>query len=144
MHIFNAGGSARWGPVPFMKKPPGKAAVMRNFLVEQESWHYISSDVGFECSSLWEVKDNGCSVEPNFAWSLKSELKVQVLLFTHPGTFAAMRCPIVTDRDLKISRTKYRAPMSYEVLIAVVALSVLESAETVILFVPSDLGIMPR
>ena len=20
MHIFNAGGSARWGPVPFMKK----------------------------------------------------------------------------------------------------------------------------
>ena len=22
MHIFNAGGSARWGPVPFMKKTP--------------------------------------------------------------------------------------------------------------------------
>ena len=22
MHIFNAGGSARWGPVPFMKKRP--------------------------------------------------------------------------------------------------------------------------
>ena len=23
MHIFNAGGSARWGPVPFMKKHHG-------------------------------------------------------------------------------------------------------------------------
>ena len=23
MHIFNAGGSARWGPVPFMKKTVG-------------------------------------------------------------------------------------------------------------------------
>ena len=23
MHIFNAGGSARWGPVPFMKKEDG-------------------------------------------------------------------------------------------------------------------------
>ena len=55
-------------------------------------------------------------MEPNSAWSLRNELKVQVLLFTHSGTFAAMRCPIVTDKDLKISRTKYRAPMLYEAL----------------------------
>ena len=112
--------------------------------------HIIKSKASLVCnrrdclSSVQAHSDNGCSVEPNFSWSLKSELKVQVLLFTHSGTFAAMRYPIVTDRDLKISRTKYRAPMLYEVLIAVVALSVLESAETVILFVPSDLGIMPR
>ena len=45
--------------------------------------------------------DNWRSVEPNSAWSLMSELKVQVLLFTHSGTSAAMRCLIVTDKDLK-------------------------------------------
>lgn len=27
MHIFNAGGSARWGPVPFMKKTDGPRGV---------------------------------------------------------------------------------------------------------------------
>ena len=27
MHIFNAEGSARWGPVPFMKKTPAAAGV---------------------------------------------------------------------------------------------------------------------
>ena len=32
MHIFNAGGSARWGPVPFMKKThraTGRSAFFR-------------------------------------------------------------------------------------------------------------------
>ena len=45
-----------------------------------------------------------------------SELKVQVPLSTHSGTFAAMRCPVVTDGNLKIFQTKYRAPMLYVVL----------------------------
>jgi len=45
-----------------------------------------------------------------------SELKVQVFLSAHSGTFTAMRCLVVTDEDLKIFRTKYRVPMLYVVL----------------------------
>lgn len=31
MHIFNAGGSARWGPVPFMKKSHAAKSVARGY-----------------------------------------------------------------------------------------------------------------
>ena len=45
-----------------------------------------------------------------------SELKVQVFLSAHSGTFTAMRCPVVTDGNLMIFQTKYRTPMLYVVL----------------------------
>ena len=59
---------------------------------------------------------------PLYAYAYRAESKlmsvasVQVLLFTHWGTFASMRCLSVTGRVFMIPRIKYLAPMLYDAL----------------------------
>ena len=68
MHIFNAGGSARWGPVPFMKKTAslesGNAATVGAGLRhvfgsvgEQEKLYLrvMTCTVGKKCPENWSA-----------------------------------------------------------------------------------------
>ena len=47
MHIFNAGGSARWGPVPFMKKSLVTAVQSFNHVLKRLRTHFTQVPIGY-------------------------------------------------------------------------------------------------
>ena len=59
MHIFNAGGSARWGPVPFMKKKETpKYLLFLEFLVGAAGFELATPCTPCKCATRLRYAPN--------------------------------------------------------------------------------------